>query len=81
MNLDEDHKVISIVDDYYRDKWSTFVNSMLSNKEKVEILASLFAEDLVDEYARKDIAGRFYDSLDGLARNRPDDALKEARHP
>jgi len=48
---------------YYKDKWSTLINSTLNQREKMDIVARVFAESFLDDYLIQELTNKFHTKL------------------
>lgn len=59
-----DNKVLNdFFYNYYIDKWSTLINSTLNQKEKMDIVARVFAESFLDDYLIQELTSKFHNKL------------------
>jgi len=64
-----DKDVSNLVNQFYKDKWSAFMNSMLSTKDKVELLSNFFVTELMDDHLKNDVIERFSNMLNKSIEN------------
>lgn len=63
VDVNENETVKIFIYSYYKDKWSTLVDSTLNNQEKINLIARIFAESYLDNYMIDDLTLRFNKSL------------------
>lgn len=54
-----EEEVAILINQYYKDKWSAFMDSMLSTKDKVELLSNFFVTEFMDDHLKNDVIERF----------------------
>jgi len=63
VNISKNETIKYFIYSYYKDKWSTLIDSTLNNQEKINLIARIFAESYLDNYMIDDLTERFNKSL------------------
>lgn len=63
VEINENETLRLFIYSYYKDKWSTLIDSTLNNQEKINLIARVFAESYLDNYMIDDLTERFKKSL------------------
>lgn len=63
VNISNDKVLSNFFYCYYKDKWSTLINSTLNQKEKIDIVARVFAESFLDNYLIEELTNKFHSKL------------------
>lgn len=63
IHLDNNKVLSNFFYSYYKDKWSTLINSTLNQREKIDIFARIFSESFLDEYLIQELTNKFHNKL------------------